>query len=159
MVALALAASGGLAVAVLRGGSGDGAAPSSARAYPTVPALGAPREPSAIPAAGRGPQERAALEAARRFLAGYLPYSDGQAPASRIAAAAPPLARTLRRQPPRVAAGDRGLEPRLVELEVASVNGDLGFDLTATIEDGRRRYAMTVAVRALGERWLVVALA
>ena len=41
---------------------------------------------------------------------------------------------------------------------MASVNGDLGFDLTATIDDGRRRYAMTVALRAEGERWLVVAL-
>jgi hypothetical protein len=158
VAALALAASSGVAVVVWRGGSDDRAAPSAARAYPTVPARGAPREPSAIPPAGRSPSERAALEAARRFLAGYLPYSYGQASASQIRGAAAPLARTLRRQPPRVAAGERELEPQLVALEVASVNGDLGFDLAATIDDGRRRYAMTVAVRAQGERWLVVAL-
>src|SRR4051794_9051908 len=141
VAALALAASGGVAAVALRGD--DRAAPSSARAYPTVPARGAPREPSAIPPAGRSQSERAALEAARRFLAGYLPYSYGHAPASRIRDAAAPLAQTLRRRPARVAAGEREREPQLVALEVASVNGELGFDLAATIDDGRRRYAMT----------------
>src|SRR3954449_3469848 len=149
IVALALAASAALALALgvgaggLRGGASDRPAPSAVRVYPTVPARGAPREPTTPPAAGRSAHERAALAAARRFLAGYLPYSYGQAPATRIRGAAPPLMSSLRRQPVRVAAAERALAPRLVGLEVAEVNGDLGFALAATIEDGRRRYALT----------------
>src|SRR4051794_7137433 len=160
IVALALAVSAAVALGVggLRGGASDRPAPSAVRVSPTVPARGAPREPSTAPSAGRSAQERAALAAARRFLAGYLPYSYGQAPATRIEAAATPLARTLRRQPVRVAAAERRFRPRLIGLEVMEVNGDLGFDLAATVEDGRRRYALAVAVRAEGARWRVVAL-
>src|SRR4051794_33993135 len=123
LVALALAASAVIAVAIGHGGAGDRPAASAARAYPTVPTLGAPREPDAVAVGGRSSQERAALKVARRFLAGYLPYSYGQAPASGIQGAARPLARTLRRQPPRVAASERGRAPRLGGLEVASING------------------------------------
>src|SRR4051794_23479414 len=124
VVVLALLASVAAAVAVVGRGHGEGgAAPSAARAYPTGPAIGAPREPDAAPVSGRSRQERAALAAARRFLAGYLPYSYGQAPASRIVAATAPLARALRRHPPRVPASTRRLAPRLVALQVASVNG------------------------------------
>src|SRR4051812_45230995 len=158
--ALALAASAAVPLGVggLRGGASDRPAPSALRVYPTVPARGAPREPTTPPAAGCSAHERAALAAARRFLAGYLPYSYGQAPATRIRGAAPPLMSSLRRQPPRVAAADRRLRPRLIDLEVAQVNGDLGFALAATIEDGRRRYPINLAVRAEGARWRVVAL-
>ena len=98
------------------------------------------------------------MRAARRFLAGYLPYSYGRGPAGRIEAAAAPLATMLRRQPPRVPAADRQLRARLVSLEVASSNGDLGFDLAAVVDDGRRRYSMILAVRPAGDRWLVTAL-
>src|SRR4051812_13819180 len=117
LVVLVVVASAAVAVAALGGGASERAAP-SARAYPTVPALGAPRESNAAPAGGRGARERAALAAARRFLAGYLPYSYGQAPAGWLQGAAAPLVRALRRQPPRVPAADRRLAPRLVALEV-----------------------------------------
>src|SRR5690348_6329683 len=86
LVALVLAASAAAAIAVgqLHGDSSERPAARAARVYPTVPATGAPREPTAAPARGPSRQERAALAAARRFLAGYLPYSYGQAPARRV---------------------------------------------------------------------------
>src|SRR4051795_3289423 len=103
IVALALAARAALPPALalgvggLRGGASDRPAPRAVRVYPTVPARGAPREPAApAPAGARSMQERAAVAAARRFLAGYLPYSYGQAPATRIEAAAAPLMSSLR---------------------------------------------------------------
>ena len=156
LVMLALVGAG-VAVAAVLSLRDDGSR-TSARAYPPVPPTGAPREPNAPPTSGRSPQERAAMAAARRFLAGYLPYSYGQGPARRIEAAAAPLASTLRSAPPRVPAQDRRLRPQLVSLEVASSNGDLGLDLTAVVDDGRRRYSMILAVRPAGDRWLVTAL-
>jgi hypothetical protein len=156
LVLLAVAVAGGILAGAL--GSRDDGSRTSARAHPTVPPTGAPHEPDAIPEAGRSADERAAMRAARRFLAGYLPYSYGRGSADRIEATAAPLASMLRRQPPRVPAADRQLHPQLVSLEVASVNGDLGLDLEAVIDDGRRRYSMIVAVRPAGERWLVTAL-
>ena len=98
------------------------------------------------------------MAAARRFLAGYLPYSYGQAPRAGSR-------RPRRRWPARCAARRRGFPRRIAgcargssSLEVASSNGDLGLDLTAVVDDGRRRYSMILAVRPAGERWLVVAL-
>ena len=151
------AAGAGIAIAAVLSAR-DGGSRTAARPYPTVPATGTPHEPHPAPAPGRSAEERAAMQAARRFLAGYLPYSYGRGPAGRIEAAAAPLATMLRRQPPRVPAADRQLRPRLVSLDVASSNGDLGFDLAAVVDDGRRRYSMILAVRPAGDRWLVTAL-
>ena len=126
-----------------------------------MPPSGAPREPQPAPTAGQSAAERAAFAAARRFLEGYLPYSYGRGPAGRIDAVAAPLAATLRRSPPRVPAriaNDPTLRPRVIALEVASANGDLGYDLSAAIDDGRRSYTMILAVRPDGARWLVTAV-
>ena len=159
LVALAAIAVGAV---VIRGGDDDDpGAPSSAHAYPTVPPSGAPREPQPAPAAGQSAAERAAFAAARRFLEGYLPYSYGRGPAGRVDAVAAPLAATLRRSPPRVPAriaNDPTLRPRVIALEVASANGDLGYDLSAAIDDGQRSYTMILAVRPDGARWLVTAV-
>lgn len=146
-----------VALVVLARGVGQERASLRTRPAATVPATGAPTEPDRPLPERVAPEERVALRAARQFLAGYLPYSYGRGPASRIAAAAPPLREQLRRAPPRVPAEDRTLEPRVVGLELASSNGDLGIDLTADIDDGRRRYSLTIAVRPAGDRWLVTA--
>src|SRR4051812_33302142 len=161
LVALAAIAVFVVGAVVIRGGYDDPGARSSARAYPTVPPSGAPREPQPAPTAGQSAAERVAFAAARRFLEGYLPYSYGRGPAGRIDAVAPPLAATLRRSPPRVPAriaNDSTLRPHVIALEVASANGDLGYDLRAAIDDGRRSYTMTLAVRPDGARWLVTAV-
>jgi hypothetical protein len=110
------------------------------------------------PPAGMRPEESAAARAARRFLAGYLPYTYGAAPASEIRAVTAPLRRQLSDAPPRVPAADRGLKPRVLSLDLVRSRGDLGIDFEATVSDGRRRYPVFVGVRSDGERWLVVAL-
>ena len=89
---------------------------------------------------------------------GLSPYSYGRASARRIQAVAAPLARTLRRRPPRPPADAQALRPQVTRVLVLSANGDLGFDLQADVDDGRRRYAVIVAVRPSGRQWLVAAL-
>jgi hypothetical protein len=161
LVALAVLAAIAVGAVLMRSSSNDDGARKSARARPTVPATGAPHEPHPAPTRGRSATEQAALAAARRFLKGYLPYSYGRGSASRIDAIAAPLAATLRRSPPRVPAriaNDPSLRPRAVDLEVASANGDLGYDLDAAIDDGKRSYTITLAVRPDRDRWLVVAV-
>jgi hypothetical protein len=156
VLAVLLAALLAAAVVVARD-AGQEPASSRTPQVATVPPTGAPTEPDRPLPERVSPEEQAAMRAARRFLAGYLPYSYGRGSAAAIAAAAPPLLDQLRRSPPRVPPEDRTLEPRVVELEVASSNGDLGIDLTADIDDGRRRYSLTIAVRPAGDRWLVTA--
>lgn len=124
----------------------------------TMPGAGELSEPSRPIPTRRSPAERAAIAAGRHFLQGFLPYSYGRGPASRIVSAAPPLRDRLRRALPRVPAEHRALQPRVVELEVTSSIGDLGVDLAAVIDDGRRRYSMVVAVRPTDGRWLVTAV-
>src|SRR4051812_19057080 len=102
LVALAAMAAIAMAAVIIRSGDDDPGARTAARAQPTVPPARAPREPQSAPTAGRSAAEAAALTAARRFLKGYLPYSYGRGRASRIEAAASPLAATLQRSPPRV---------------------------------------------------------
>ena len=112
-IAAACALAAAIAVA-LRDDDGDRPSRTAARAAPTVPSTGAPHE-APEPPASRPPEERAAVRAARRFLAGYLPYSYGRGSTRDIEAVAAPLQATLRRSPPRVPASDRALKPRLVE--------------------------------------------
>ena len=161
LVALAVLAAIAVGAVLVRSSSNDDGARKSVRARPTVPPTGAPHEPHPAPTGGRSATEQAALAAARRFLKGYLPYSYGRGSASRIDAVAAPLAATLRRSPPRVPAriaNDPSLRPRAVDLEVASANGDLGYDLDAAIDDGKRSYTITLAVRPDRDRWLVAAV-
>lgn len=133
--------------------------PGGAAARTTVPYTGAPKEPEAPLPARSDPSEQAALEAARGFLTGFVPYSYGQVPPSAIRDAAGPLAASLARRPPRVLASQRAAQPRLRGLHVIASNGDLGIDVAATIDDGQRTYTFTVSVRPRANRWRVVAVA
>jgi hypothetical protein len=158
LLALVLATAAVVAVVVVARETEPRRATLPSRAAPTVPRIGAPHEPERPHPPRSDPDERAALSAARRFLAGYLPYSYGQAPAARVRAAAPPLRAQLHSSPPRVPAEARRLLPRLVDLEVVSSSGDLGIDISARVDDGRRRYSMVLGMRPSGGRWLVTAL-
>lgn len=99
-----------------------------------------------------------AKRAARAFLAGYLPFSYGQAQAEEIRAVAPALRAELARNPPRV---PRDLvakaRPRLARdgLLVSGATG-AAVILTAQVDDGQARYVVLVEVRRRGDRWLVV---
>ena len=98
---------------------------------------------------------REASTAARRFLAGYLPYSYGRQAATRIRSVAPELRRTLARQAPRVPpALQAKARPRLQGLTLSGIAGHQVIML-ARIDDGQSRYAALLTVQGQGHRWAV----
>jgi hypothetical protein len=97
-----------------------------------------------------------AQRAARIFLRGYLPYSYGQAPASRIRAVDPALQRGLAARPPRVPpALARKARPRVVRMQRSGVP-DGAVLLIAQIDDGDGRYTTLLELRRAGSVWRVV---
>jgi hypothetical protein len=99
---------------------------------------------------------RHASSAARRFLAGYLPYSYGRRDARTISSASPALRAMLARQAPRVPpALAAKARPRLVgRPQVSGIAGGRVI-LLARIDDGQSRYAALLTVQRQGTRWAV----
>jgi hypothetical protein len=98
---------------------------------------------------------RQASVAARRFLAGYLPYSYGRRPATLIRSASAQLRRTLERDTPRVPlALQKKARPRLRGLQLSGITGQQVIML-ARIDDGQSRYAALITVQRQGQRWAV----
>ena len=99
---------------------------------------------------------RAASDAARRFLSGYLPYSYGRRDARSIASATPALRDTLARQAPRVppALAEKA-RPRLVGNPQVSGIANGRVILMARIDDGQSRYVALLTVRRQGRQWVV----
>jgi len=115
------------------------------------------REPTSPPAVA--PREaRAAMAAARAFLAGYLPYSYGRADARRIRAAAGSLLRELEASPPRVPVTVARARPRLISVRAQAATGGFEVNVLAVVDDGQRRYSIPLAVRDAGRRWVVTAI-
>jgi hypothetical protein len=96
-----------------------------------------------------------ASSAARAFLAGYLPYSYGQADAAGIRSAASELRDELQRNPPRVPPAKAAkAKPRVRRLEVSGL--DTGrVILLAQVDDGESRYATLITVNRRADRWIV----
>ena len=139
----------------------DDPAPPRARTSPPA-AADLPPEPVAGPTSAADPvaspaEVARAKRAARRFLAGYLPYSYGQGPASAITGASPALRRRLTSERPRVPAQVRERHPRvkLVQTEGATA-GDAR--LTALVSDGRRHYTVRLALARTTGGWTVTAV-
>jgi len=102
--------------------------------------------------------QRRAERAARAFVAGYLPYSYGLAPARRIRAATPALHRELAANPPRVSAlAVHTARPRVRQLRVSGLNGSRAYVLVQ-VEDGSRTYPASLTLERRGSRWLVAAV-
>jgi hypothetical protein len=99
---------------------------------------------------------REASEAARRFLAGYLPYSYGRRPASSISSVTADLRRELVRHTPRVPpALAAKARPRLEgKPRLSGIAADQVI-LLARIDDGQSRYAALLTVQRRGHRWAV----
>lgn len=98
---------------------------------------------------------REASKAARRFLAGYLPYSYGRRPARAIRSVSPALRGELERQTPRVPpALAAKARPRLEGLTLSGIAGRRVI-LLARIDDGQSRYAALLTVQRQGQRWAV----
>jgi len=98
---------------------------------------------------------REAIRVARRFLAGYIPYSYGRGPAKAIRGAAPALRAQLMRSSARIPAGihDR-FKPRLRSVTVSGTYNSETYVL-ATVDDGTGRYALTVRLHPAGKSYVV----
>jgi hypothetical protein len=96
----------------------------------------------------------ASKRAARRFLAGYLPYTYGRVRVRAIQSATGALKRQLVAQRPRVPAGEHRRIPRLVLLQSNSV-GHGQAELLALVDDGKRRYTVTLELVHAATGWLV----
>lgn len=100
-----------------------------------------------------------AERAARRFLAGYLPYSYGRGEMTAAAGsiASPALADELAASPPRVPADVQELTPRISALQAETVAAD-SIEFVALIDDGERSYSLAMALEPSGRAWQVTGL-
>jgi hypothetical protein len=97
---------------------------------------------------------RASKRAARRVLAGYLPYTYGRVRAQAIRSATGALQRQLVARRPRVPAGERRRSPRLTLLQSNSV-GQRRAELLALVDDGKRRYTIALELARTATGWRV----
>jgi hypothetical protein len=132
--------------------------PSAANSEPLVSAE-APSEEANPPAALKASSAHVtqARRAARRFLAGYLPYAYGRRDARQIAHASPQLRRRLANERPRVPAAERRRRPRLLLLQADSV-GRLRAGMRALVGDGARRYTVPLELERTAAGWVVTDL-
>jgi hypothetical protein len=122
----------------------------------TVTPTTVPSEEGQPSAAVRAP--RADVEgvkrAARRFLAGYLPYTYGRQSARRIRAATSRLRRRLAARPPRVPARVGHRRPRVLLVQAEGA-GRARAAITALISDGARRYSVELELARGRSGWQV----
>jgi hypothetical protein len=96
----------------------------------------------------------AAKAAARRFLAGYLPYTYREKPAREIHAATDELRRRLTAAPPRVPAAERKRRPRVLLLHAEGA-GTVHAAIVALVGDGARRYTVQLELEQRRSGWTV----
>lgn len=120
------------------------------------PAAVASRAPA--PAGGALPIAPTASRTAREFLAGYLAYLYGHAPAVSIKDATPALVLSLRAHPPLVSPSMRALDPRVRSLHTAPASAGL-IGLSALVNDGElASYHVGLLLASRHGRLLVSAL-
>jgi hypothetical protein len=105
---------------------------------PDPPAIAA-ASPAYLPKPPQDPTSQqpppAATRIAREFLAGYLAYLYGHAPARRVSDASASLRRSLEAREPRISPAIRARRPRVVSLSITA-SGGATFIATALIGDG-----------------------
>ena len=121
---------------------------------PTAPDPSPPKAESSAD----GELSPVAARTSRAFLAGYLAYTCGGAPASQITSAARSLIASLQAHPPRVPPAMRASRPRVVELHPTTApSGELG--VSAVINDGGLiDYTIGLTLAPEGGRLFVSAL-
>jgi hypothetical protein len=131
--------------------------PARAAVKTTTPTAPDPRQPTPEPTAG-GELSPIAGQASRAFLAGYLAYTSGRAPASRIADATGALLTALEAHPPRVSPAMRSEHPRAVELHAAPApSGEIGVSAVVN-SGGLIDYTLGLTLAQHGGRLLVTGL-
>jgi hypothetical protein len=138
--------------AVRAAGGSDRPAP----AAPEQVALEAPSEEGELPEASEpsDAEVRAAKRAARRFLAGYLPYTYGHGDANRLLAISDEMRDRLQTERPRVPAGERRRRPRVLLVQAEGV-GAVRARLVALVDDGARRYTVPLELEHQRSGWTV----
>jgi hypothetical protein len=124
------------------------------------PAPAAPPSEEGTPAPGAAASRAdvaQAKRAARRFLAGYLPYTYGQRAAQEIEDVDPDLRRRLARDRPRVPPQERRRRPRLELLHADGAGRDRAR-MVALVSDGRRRYTVDLELARTSSGWQVAAV-
>jgi hypothetical protein len=94
-----------------------------------------PTRPAQTPESSTAPLTPLVTRAADLFLAGYLSYTYGHAPASAIGGAMPALLRSLRAHPTRVSPGMRARRPHVVALHSTPASSGL-LRVSAVVNDG-----------------------
>jgi hypothetical protein len=97
---------------------------------------------------------RQSKRAARRFLAGYLPYAYGRASVGEIRAVSDRLRRRLARDRPRVWARERRRRPRTELLQAEGVSRRHAH-VAALVSDGARRYTVPLELERSSAGWTV----
>jgi len=133
------------------------------RGEPSAPAATHPSS-TATPAVHSDPAqapdlgERSAVRVARRFLAGYLAYAYGRAPAASMPGAARALIASLERHPSRVTIARQARLPRIEQL-VLSLAQSGQPTVNAVLNDGGIvNYTVELVLARLHGRLIVTAL-
>jgi hypothetical protein len=126
------------------------------RRTPPEPPPSLPEPPAERPTSPAGRADVAQIKrAARRFLAGYLPYTYG---ADRsIEGATAQLRRRLARERPRVPAAERRRRPRIEHLQTEGATRRRA-EAIAIVEDGARRYTVPLELSRTAAGWRVTAV-
>ncbi len=95
----------------------------------------------------------AARQAARTFLAGFLPYYYGRAKAKTISAATPSLVKELAAHPPNVPPTTTQLHPSIGAIGMQKTRG--GWLALAEIVDGQENYQLNLSISEINGQWLV----
>jgi hypothetical protein len=123
----------------------------STRATTTGAARTAGPRPSPVSAA----QFERARQVARTFLAAYLLFAYGRAPAASVGAVTPSLRRQLARERVQVTPVERSRHPKVASLTAVGKAARVVV-ATALIDDGgNANYAVRLTVRRTGRGWLV----
>jgi hypothetical protein len=114
----------------------DGQPPRTSQRHPAPSAVqSAPSSHARASEDSTAPLTPGVARAADLFLAGYLGYLYGHAPASQIEGATSALIRSLRAHPPRISPGVRSREARLVALHTTPAPSGL-VGVSALVTDG-----------------------
>ncbi len=102
----------------------------------------------------------AAKRATKRFLAGYLPYTQARKKATAIRSVDPDLRAELARQPARVPLTKQGKArpARVLTLQAEDVERDRASMLALVVE-GKRRYTVELRLEREGDQWQVTDVA
>jgi hypothetical protein len=92
-------------------------------------------------------------QSARAFLAGYLPYYYGHAPATNVRADTPALGRYLQAHPPNVPPAMQSLQGQVAD--IALTHAGAGWRALVNVHDARSTYQLTLTLAPDKQRWVV----